>query len=173
MKLLLRSPWSLWTLFLIWLPALCAQTGLPIKKSRFATSAPAANDALIKANIRVKVGDVYTRTGVDDDVRTLYSTGYFYNIRVATEPVEEGMNLVYVVQGKPVLSEISFVGNKNTPRQIAEEDHIQDRRASGRAQALQRYAGNPEDVPESGFAENPGEIRAQHRGSGRARKSHF
>ncbi|MEK7675773.1 MAG: outer membrane protein assembly factor BamA [Verrucomicrobiota bacterium] len=117
MKLLLRSPWSLWTLFLIWLPALCAQTGLPIKKIEIRhVGPPAAGDALIKANIRVKVGDVYTRTGVDDDVRTLYSTGYFYNIRVATEPVEEGMNLVYVVQGKPVLSEISFVGNKKYSR---------------------------------------------------------
>ena len=46
---------------------------------------PAASDELIRANIRVKVGDTYTRTGVDDDVRTLYSTGLFYNIRVVEE----------------------------------------------------------------------------------------
>ncbi len=117
MKLLLHSPWSLWTLLLVWLPALYAQTGQPIKKIDVRhIGPPAASDALIKANIRVKVGDVYTRTGVDDDVRTLYSTGYFYNIRVATEPVEGGMNLVYVVQGKPVLSEIAFVGNKKYSR---------------------------------------------------------
>ncbi|MBI4324118.1 MAG: outer membrane protein assembly factor BamA, partial [Chloroflexi bacterium] len=117
MKLLLRPPWSLWTLLLIWLPALYAQTGPPIKKIEIRhVGPPAASDALIKANIRVKVGDVYTRTGVDDDVRTLYSTGYFYNIRVATEPVEDGVNLVYVVQGKPVLSEISFAGNKKYSR---------------------------------------------------------
>ena len=38
---------------------------------------PAASDELVRANIRVKVGDTYTRTGVDDDVRTLYSTGLF------------------------------------------------------------------------------------------------
>lgn len=79
---------------------------------------PAASDALIRANIRVKEGDTYTRTSVDDDVRNLYSTGYFYNIRVLTEPsVGQGkINLVYLVQGKPVLTEIRVEGNKKYSR---------------------------------------------------------
>jgi outer membrane protein insertion porin family len=73
---------------------------------------PAASDELIRANIRVKVGDMYTRTGVDDDVRTLYSTGLFFNIRVGEERGPEGVTLIYVVQGKPVLTDIRFEGNK-------------------------------------------------------------
>lgn len=78
---------------------------------------PAASESLIRANIRVKEGDTYTRTSVDDDVRSLYSTGFFYNIRVATEPNEkEGINLIYVLQGKPIISEIRFEGNKKYSR---------------------------------------------------------
>jgi outer membrane protein insertion porin family len=73
---------------------------------------PAASDELVKANIRVKVGDVYQRTSVDDDVRSLYATGYFYNIRVVQEPTPTGVKLIYVVQGKPILTEIRIEGNK-------------------------------------------------------------
>ncbi|MDA1274855.1 MAG: outer membrane protein assembly factor BamA [Verrucomicrobia bacterium] len=72
----------------------------------------AASDEMIKANIRVKVGDSYTRTGVDDDVRSLYSTGLFYQIRVVEDSTLDGLDLTYVVQGKPILSEIRLEGNK-------------------------------------------------------------
>lgn len=73
---------------------------------------PAASDELIRANIRVKVGDTYTRTGVDDDVRTLYATGLFYNIRVVEERSVDGISLIYVVQGKPILTDLRIEGNK-------------------------------------------------------------
>ena len=43
---------------------------------------PAVSDELIRANIRVKAGDPYLRAAVDDDVRNLYATGFFYNIQV-------------------------------------------------------------------------------------------
>ncbi len=73
---------------------------------------PAVSDSLIRANIRVKVGEPYNRNNVDDDVRNLYSTGYFMNIRVVEETVEGGLNLIYIVQGKPTLTQILFTGNK-------------------------------------------------------------
>src|SRR3569623_2357317 len=79
---------------------------------------PAASESLIRANIRVKEWDTFARLSVDDDVRSLYSTGYFYNIRVATEPADSGagIKLIYVLQGKPLLSEIRFEGNKKYSR---------------------------------------------------------
>ena len=68
--------------------------------------------SLTKANIRVKEGDAYNRSSIDDDVRNLYATGYFLNIRVAEERSLEGVNLIYVLQGKPKLTDIVLVGNK-------------------------------------------------------------
>jgi outer membrane protein insertion porin family len=72
----------------------------------------AASDEMIRANIRVKAGDPYRRTLVDDDVRGLYATGFFYNIRVADETAPEGVVLTYIVQGKPRLTDIKFQGNR-------------------------------------------------------------
>ena len=42
----------------------------------------AVNDDYIRSNIRIKPGDTYVRTVIDDSIKNLYSTGYFYNIRV-------------------------------------------------------------------------------------------
>ena len=69
------------------------------------------SDELIRANIRVKAGDPYRVAAVDDDVRSLYATGLFYNIRVTDEIIAEGVVVTYIVQGKPRLTDIKFSGN--------------------------------------------------------------
>lgn len=69
------------------------------------------SDELIRANIRVKVGDPYIRLNVDDDIKNLYATGLFYNIRVAEENTADGVALTYLVQAKPRLTDIRFQGN--------------------------------------------------------------
>src|SRR5215208_3746174 len=101
--------------FLVWLAGLClllalspetvAQpAGAKIARIDIKHVGPVAvSDEMIRANIRIKPGDRYLRTAVDDDVRNLYSTGLFYNIRVSEEPSPEGTILTYVVQGKPRL----------------------------------------------------------------------
>ena len=78
---------------------------------------PSVSDELVRSNVRVKVGDSYQsplalQTAVDDDVRNLYGTGFFYNIRVSQTNISDGVVLTYIVQGKPRLTEIKFHGNK-------------------------------------------------------------
>lgn len=72
---------------------------------------PAVSDAMVRSNLRVKVGDLYNRNAVDNDIRTLYATGYFYNIRVVREPTEGGVKLRYLLISKPTLTRIEFSGN--------------------------------------------------------------
>jgi outer membrane protein insertion porin family len=67
---------------------------------------------MIRANIRVKPGDPYLKLSVDDDVRNLYATGQFLNIRVADASTTNGIVLTYVLQGKPRLTAIKFQGNE-------------------------------------------------------------
>ncbi|MBC8001214.1 MAG: outer membrane protein assembly factor BamA, partial [Opitutaceae bacterium] len=62
--------------------------------------------------IRVKEGEPYMPISVDDDVRNLYSTGYFKNIRVDEKVVEGGIDLIYVLQGKLLLTDVKVIGNK-------------------------------------------------------------
>jgi outer membrane protein insertion porin family len=85
----------------------------PIAKIVITNVGPeSVSESLVRANIRVKEGDLYNRVAVDDDVRNLYATGYFYNIRVADERTAGGVILTYILQPKPRLTEIRFSGNK-------------------------------------------------------------
>ena len=71
----------------------------------------AVNDEYIRANIRLKPGDPYIGVNVDDDVRTLYATGLFYNVRVAADITADGVILTYIVQANPRLMDIKYQGN--------------------------------------------------------------
>src|SRR6266436_2248992 len=100
-------------LFLACLPLAQAQLGaVKVAKIEIKHVGPSAvSDELIRSNIRLKPGDPYLRATVDDDVRNLYSTGFFYNIRVAEDNTPDGVVVTYIVQGKPRLTEIKFQGN--------------------------------------------------------------
>ena len=63
------------------------------------------SDDLVRANIHVKVGDAYNPNATTEDIRTLKTTGFFYNIQVAAERTDGGVKLIYVVQGQPVISD--------------------------------------------------------------------
>jgi outer membrane protein insertion porin family len=99
--------------FFAGLPAVWAQFAAP-KVYRIdikPIGPPATSDELIRSNLRVKVGDPYLPAAVDDDVRTLYATGFFYNIQVIADSKPDGVILTYKVQGKPRLTDIKFQGN--------------------------------------------------------------
>ncbi len=112
-KSLLQRYAILLALLVYWVPNAPAQNAPIVKQIEIRHAGPpATSDELIKSNIRVKVGDPLMRTAIDDDVRNLYATGFFYNIRVAEEPSTEGLKLVYVVMGKLTLTDIRFEGNE-------------------------------------------------------------
>ncbi|HEY0455534.1 MAG TPA: outer membrane protein assembly factor BamA, partial [Verrucomicrobiae bacterium] len=86
---------------------------VPVTKVSITNIGPqTVSEALVRANIKVKEGDMYNRVTVDEDVRNLYGTGYFANIKVNEERTGDGVNLLYVLLPKPKLSDIVFVGNK-------------------------------------------------------------
>lgn len=79
----------------------------------------ATNDDYIRSNIRIKPGDQYIRSSIDDSIKNLYATGYFYNIRVGEEKI--GYNdvaLTFWVQAKPTLTDIQFIGNEHYSKRI-------------------------------------------------------
>ena len=71
----------------------------------------AISEPLIRANIRVKQGDTFSRLTVDDDVRNLYKTGYFYNIKSIEDATPDGVILTYVLVAKLRVTDIKFTGN--------------------------------------------------------------
>jgi outer membrane protein insertion porin family len=113
MKFLFRHG-GLWLLLLCsWLPAASGQSSLDRVAKIIVTNVgpPAVSEDLVRANIHVKVGDPYVRTSVDEDVRNLYATGYFFNIQVLDQLGDGGVILTYILQGKLRLTNIKFEGN--------------------------------------------------------------
>jgi outer membrane protein insertion porin family len=111
MKFLLR----LCGLFLVLacLPATAQFSSLKVAKVAIEHVGPqSVSDELTRANIRVKPGDPYLRAAVDEDIRTLYATHQFYDIRIKTDDSPEGIVLTYVLQGNPQLVAVKFQGNK-------------------------------------------------------------
>ncbi len=93
--------------------AAAQQPVTPVKKVVIVHVGPApVSDSVVRANIRVKEGEGFSQEAIDADIQNLYRTGYFSNIRVGQERDAVGVTLTYRLQGKPVLTEIRFSGNK-------------------------------------------------------------
>jgi outer membrane protein insertion porin family len=102
------------SLLLAWLPSARAQSTAPRIHNILIRNVgpPAVGDEFIRANIRSKAGEPFSRAVVDDDIKNLYATGYFFKIQAGEENTPDGLDLTYVVQGKPILTDIKIVGNK-------------------------------------------------------------
>src|SRR3954452_19204162 len=106
-----------YALLALWLgavsPFLLAQSPSQVKKIELKQVGPKeGSEVLIRANIRVKTNDFFSPLAVNDDIRNLYATGHFLNIRTTQEPSPEGITLTYVLVAKPRVTDIKFVGNK-------------------------------------------------------------
>jgi outer membrane protein insertion porin family len=64
----------------------------------------------ILANMRTRVGKPYSEQSVEDDIRTLYSTGNISNVRIFGEPMTDGVKVIVVVQAKAQVTEVTIQG---------------------------------------------------------------
>jgi RNA polymerase sigma factor (sigma-70 family) len=65
----------------------------------------------IRTNLSLQVGDFFSREAIDLDVRGLYASGLFHNVRVIESREEDGITLNFCVQEKPTVTGIRFTGN--------------------------------------------------------------
>ncbi|MDR3455921.1 MAG: outer membrane protein assembly factor BamA [Verrucomicrobiae bacterium] len=94
--------------------ALAQTTGPKIDRVDIKFVGPSSiSEDFIRSNIKLKAGTTYLPGLTQDDVHSLYSTGQFYNIRIAIDPADDGgVILTYTVQARPRITEIKFEGNK-------------------------------------------------------------
>ncbi|MDG1889839.1 MAG: outer membrane protein assembly factor BamA [Verrucomicrobiota bacterium] len=112
----IKHQWPVWAFLACWLPQVGGQTVLTNKKVETVkvqhVGPMAVSDQMVLANIQTETGDTFSAARINQDVKNLLGTGYFYNVDVAWEVNENGVELVYAVQGKPKLTEIRFEGNE-------------------------------------------------------------
>jgi outer membrane protein insertion porin family len=66
----------------------------------------------ILSNMKTTVGQPYSETTVEDDVRSLYATGLVTNVRIYGEPLPDGVKVIVVVQTRVTLTEVAIQGNE-------------------------------------------------------------
>ncbi len=70
------------------------------------------NKAVVLANIQTAVGRPISEQLIQQDVRDLINTGYFFDVRVSRETVANGVSVIYEVTGKATIKEMIIEGNQ-------------------------------------------------------------
>lgn len=65
----------------------------------------------IRSQMSTKVGDTLSLAQIDEDVKSLYSSGDVENVRILSDNVSGGVALIVVVQTRALYGGIQFTGN--------------------------------------------------------------
>jgi outer membrane protein insertion porin family len=69
-------------------------------------------EATVRFKLKTRVGDPYSSEVVREDIKALYSLGYFEDITVQADIFEGGLKLSFVLQEKPSIQSITILGAK-------------------------------------------------------------
>src|SRR5207244_1840286 len=87
------------------------QQAPPIRSIDVQYSRPATlSTAAILPKMRTVVGQRYSDSTVEDDIRSLYKTGTIQNVRIFAQPEGDGVKVIVAVQTRQVLRELVIDG---------------------------------------------------------------
>lgn len=69
-------------------------------------------EATVRFKLKSRAGDAYSPEVVREDIKALYSLGYFEDIVVQADIFEGGLKLTFVLHEKPSIQSIRMVGNR-------------------------------------------------------------
>jgi outer membrane protein insertion porin family len=69
-------------------------------------------EATVRFKLKSRAGDPYSPDVVREDIKALYSLGFFEDIEVRAEIFEGGLKLAFVLHEKPSIQSIRIVGNR-------------------------------------------------------------
>ena len=122
----------------IWIASLCALLTTVIVRAQAPPSAPgppmiraieveytgpaSISRQRILAQMRTKVGQLYSNEIVQDDIKALYRTGYIRNVRIFAQPQGDGVKVIVAVQTQAIVREIEITGAERIkPKRLRKE----------------------------------------------------
>lgn len=69
-------------------------------------------EAVILGRVGLKIGSPFVANRTAEDIRAIFSLGFFDDIQVRVEDFEGGVKLTYVVTERPFVRDVLFSGNK-------------------------------------------------------------
>jgi outer membrane protein insertion porin family len=101
-----------------------APTGPPIIRSlevQYTGPATISKERIL-AQMRTKVGQLYSNEIVQEDIRALYKTGYIRNVRIFAQPEGDGVKVIVAVQTRAIIREIEITGAEHvSPKRLRKE----------------------------------------------------
>jgi outer membrane protein insertion porin family len=127
--------------FAIWVGSFCALFGCVLAWAQAPQSAPGpptirsievqyAGPATISrerilAQMRTKVGQLYSNEVVQEDIKALYKTGYIRNVRIYAQPEGDGVKVIVAVQTRAIVRQIEITGAERVkPTRLRKEIKI-------------------------------------------------
>ena len=68
--------------------------------------------ATILSKLKTKKGDMFSQKVVDEDIKRLYLLGFFSDVSVSVEDVQDEVGVIFTVTEKAPLTKVIFIGNK-------------------------------------------------------------
>ncbi len=109
---------------LVHVPGICAQpadTSSPDAQAEDVSAVPTSvikaievkgnktiSVSAILAKIKTRAGQEYIQSVVSDDLKRLYNTGYFSDVRVDRQEYEGGLKVIFLIEEKPVIDKVTF-----------------------------------------------------------------
>src|SRR5262252_3725370 len=126
----------------IWVASLCTLFTIVIGRAQAPQSAPGPpvirslevqytgaatiSKERILAQMRTKVGQVYSNDIVETDIKALYKTGYIKNVRIFAQPQGDGVKVIVAVQTRAIVREIEITGAERVkPKRLRKEIKVQ------------------------------------------------
>jgi outer membrane protein insertion porin family len=69
-------------------------------------------EAVILGRVGTKIGATFSPTRLAEDIRGIFSLGYFDDVQLKVEDFEGGVKVTFVVVERPFVRDIQFAGNK-------------------------------------------------------------
>jgi outer membrane protein insertion porin family len=122
----------------IWIASLCALLTAVTVRAQAPPSAPgppvirsidveytgpaSISKQRILAQMRTKVGQLYSNEIVQEDIKALYGTGYVRNVRIFAQPEGDGVKVIVAVQTQAILRELEINGAERVkPKRLRKE----------------------------------------------------
>jgi outer membrane protein insertion porin family len=130
----------------IWVASLCALFGTGLARAQAPQSAPGPptirsmdveytgpatiSKERILAQMRTKIGQLYSNEVVQEDIKALYKTGYIRNVRIFAQPEGDGVKVIVAVQTRAIIRQIEITGAERVkPTRLRKEIKVKLNRA--------------------------------------------
>lgn len=67
----------------------------------------------IISKIRTSPGEVFSREILNEDIKRLYSLGYFTDVSVDVQEYKDGLKVIFIITEKSIIKQVLFSGNRS------------------------------------------------------------